>query len=72
MSDETARIQDGLLSVTQRLRSFEKEFDLRYGAVLYRDVGDEYVTRSHLFTSDIELSGRELKTVEAGGGGEWA
>ena len=28
--------------------------DLRYGAVLYRDLGDTYVTRRHAFTDDLD------------------
>jgi len=70
MSDEIQRIKDTLLQVTGRLRSIEREFDLRYGAVLYRDVGDEYVTRTHAFTADIEAFDGALRSVQAGGGGD--
>ena len=48
--DVSADLADG----PRRLRSIEREFELRYGAVLYRDIGDEYVTKAHPFTADIE------------------
>ena len=70
MADEIARIKDSLLGVTRKLRSLGKEFTLRYGAVLYRDVNDQYVTKSHPFTSDIEAFDTALKTVHATGGGD--
>ncbi|MHC4860984.1 MAG: vWA domain-containing protein [Planctomycetota bacterium] len=70
MSDEIEQIKATLLRVTERLRSLSREFDLRYGAVLYRDLGDVYVTKSHPFTGDIRAFDRALKAVKAGGGGD--
>lgn len=70
MGDEIDRIQASLLEVTRRLRSIEREFELRYAAVLYRDLGDEYVTKAHPFTADIEAFDRALRGIEAGGGGD--
>lgn len=70
MADEIAAIQATLLQVTQRLRDLGREFDLRYGAVLYRDVGDSYVTSMQAFTGDIEAFDRVLRQIEAGGGGD--
>jgi hypothetical protein len=70
MGDEIGRIKESLLSMTQKLRSLGREFDLRYGAVLYRDLGDEYVTAAHPFTSDIREFDAALKDVVADGGGD--
>jgi hypothetical protein len=70
MSDEIERIKASLLGMTAKLRSLEREFDLRYAAVLYRDIGDEYVTKSHPFTGDIEGFDRALKGIRADGGGD--
>lgn len=69
MGDEIARIKETLLSVTEQLRQ-EQAVDLRYGAVLYRDLGDAYVTRRHPFTSDLEAFDRALQEIEANGGGD--
>jgi len=71
MGDEIDRIKTTLLSVTDKLRSDASQgVDLRYGAVLYRDIGDEYVTRRHAFTGDLEGFDGALQTITAGGGGD--
>jgi von Willebrand factor type A domain len=70
MGDEIERIKNSLLSMTEKLRSMEREFDLRYAAVLYRDIGDEYVTKAHPFTGDIKAFDAALATIRADGGGD--
>lgn len=70
MGDEIERIKNSLLSMTDKLKSMEREFDLRYAAVLYRDVGDEYVTMAHPFTGDIRAFAEALSTIKASGGGD--
>ncbi len=70
MNDEIDRIKDSLLSMTDKLKSMEREFDLRYAAVLYRDIGDDYVTKAHPFTSDIRAFDAALATIRANGGGD--
>jgi hypothetical protein len=70
MSDEIDRIKATLLAVTERLRGLPQKFDLRYGAVLYRDVGDDYVTQPLAFTSDVRAFMQSLRTVDAAGGGD--
>jgi hypothetical protein len=69
MGDEIGRVQDTLLSLTQRLRS-EQEVDLRYSAVLYRDIGDEYLTMVHPFTNDFRAFDTAIQQISAGGGGD--
>jgi hypothetical protein len=56
MGDEIDRIKGTLVSVTDRLRGLRQEFSLRYGAMLYKDRGDAYVTREIPFTGDIHRS----------------
>lgn len=70
MGDEIARIKATLLRVTERLGELEQEFDLHYAAVLYRDIGDDYVTKAHPFTGDIESFVATLQGVQANGGGD--
>lgn len=71
MQDEMQAIKSTLLQVTERLRELELEFDLRYGAVLYRDMGDEYVTATHPLTADIEGFANAIRGMGAGGGGDY-
>ena len=71
MGDEISRIKSTLLSVTDKLQSDAAQgVDLRYGAVLYRDIGDEYVTRRHAFTDDLAGFDSALQTIRAAGGGD--
>ncbi len=70
MGDEIASIKGALLAMTEKLRGMEREFDLRYSAVLYRDIGDEYLTARHPFTNDIEAFDEALRAVQANGGGD--
>ncbi|HQK19812.1 MAG TPA: vWA domain-containing protein, partial [Polyangiaceae bacterium] len=70
MGDEIQQIKSTLLRVTERLRALATDFDLRYGAVLYRDLGDEYLTKTHPFSHDIVAFDRALQQVTAGGGGD--
>lgn len=70
MSDEIQRIKDTLAAVTQKARNHTRAIDLRYGAVLYRDVGDEYVTSTHPFTTDVAAFEQALRSVQANGGGD--
>lgn len=70
MADEIQRIKETLAAVTQKARDNTRAIDLRYGAVLYRDVGDEYVTSTHPFTSDVAQFEQALRSVDANGGGD--
>jgi Mg-chelatase subunit ChlD len=70
MSDEIARIKQTLLSLTERVRGLQQRVDLRYGAVLYRDVGDEYLTRHTPLTADVQAFDALLQGIHAGGGGD--
>lgn len=70
MADEIARIKQTLLSVTERVRGLDQPVDLRYGAVLYRDIGDEYLTRHTPLTPDVQAFDAMLQGIRAGGGGD--
>ena len=70
MSDEIARVQSTLLAITAKIRKFQKQPEIRYGMVLYRDRTDEYVTRRFPFTSDVKKFDEALKQVRAAGGGD--
>ncbi|MCB9642224.1 MAG: VWA domain-containing protein [Myxococcales bacterium] len=70
MGDEIARIQQTLLAITAKINNQKKEYELRYGMVLYRDRTDEYITRSFPFTQDVQAFDKALKEVNAAGGGD--
>jgi hypothetical protein len=70
MGDEIDRIKQTLFNVTERVKGLDRPVDLRFGAVLYRDLGDDYVTRRYPFTSDVKAFDRALRDVTADGGGD--
>lgn len=70
MSDELSRIQETIDSIAQRIDQFVPRPELRFGLVAYRDRGDDYVTRSYDFSSDVEAFRKVLNSFSAGGGGD--
>ncbi|MCC7139292.1 MAG: VWA domain-containing protein [Planctomycetes bacterium] len=72
MGDEIDRIKATLASVVARVREAGPGVDLRFGAVVYRDLGDDYVTMRHGFTGDVAAFQRALTAVSAAGGGDYA
>jgi len=70
MGDEIEQIKATLLAVADEVDRLQQAVDLRWGAVLYRDRGDEYVTREIAFTDDVDDFEREIRAVRAAGGGD--
>ncbi len=72
MGDEIEMLRDTVYSIYMRLKDFNSgNIELRFGMVLYRDQGDEYVTRVVPFTGKIEKLQEDLFKVSAGGGGDY-
>ncbi|MCB9701494.1 MAG: VWA domain-containing protein [Myxococcales bacterium] len=57
-------------SIANRLASGEPRPEIRVGLVAYRDLGDEYVTRSFPLTSDLDTVHGQLSGLVAAGGGD--
>ncbi len=70
MSEEISRVRDTIQSVSNRIKALPARPTLRLGMVLYRDKGDEYVTRRRPFTSDVDAFQAALRGVRADGGGD--
>lgn len=70
MGDEIAYLQNELIGVVKRAKSEHGTRRVRLGLVLYRDRGDDYVTKSFNFTEDLNTYLNELKTAQAMGGGD--
>ncbi len=71
MGDEIAQIKATLLNVSKRLQGLQQRPDLRYAAVLFRDLGDAYVTKVHPFTDDLKAFDSALQQIQAAGGGDY-
>ncbi|MEM6394973.1 MAG: T9SS type A sorting domain-containing protein [Bacteroidota bacterium] len=70
MGDELSYLSSELLDVMKRATDSLSGDDLRLGAVVYRDRGDDYLTRHSDLTDDLATSVDFIKAQSAGGGGD--
>jgi len=71
MSDEIDRLRRTLEAIHYQVTQMTPTPDVRFAMVLYRDRGDEYVTKVTPLTGDIRHFAGQLKSVAAGGGGDY-
>jgi hypothetical protein len=71
MGDEIDRLRSTLRSVVERIGRLSPRPRLRFGMVVYRDHGDEYVTRVTGFTPRLERFQEILDGVRAEAGGDY-
>jgi hypothetical protein len=69
MGDELEYLKGEIQGIADSVRRTYGDVDLRLGLVLYRDQGDEYVTRKVDFT-DLATFRTQLDQQSAGGGGD--
>jgi Mg-chelatase subunit ChlD len=70
MGDEISYLQNEIAGVIKHAKMQHAMRRVRLGLVLYRDRGDEYVTKSFGFTEDVNTYLSWLKQAQAGGGGD--
>jgi hypothetical protein len=70
MGDEIERLKASMISVSEQLSQLPSAPTVRFSMVLYRDRGDEYVTRTFDFTADTFAFTDALRGVVADGGGD--
>lgn len=71
MGDELEYLKAEVQGIADRVQSGFQTVSIRYALILYRDVGDEYVTRHFDFTSDLNAFKTNLSQQSAGGGGDF-
>ena len=70
MGDEIGYLQAEFVGVMKRVQKEQATRRVRLGLVLYKDRGDEYVTKTFPFTEDFNVFLSEIKQASAGGGGD--
>ncbi|MEL7304404.1 MAG: VWA domain-containing protein [Myxococcota bacterium] len=70
MSSQIERLKTTLRAIHVQLTSLPSEPDVRFALVAYRDRGDEYITQTTQFTSDVDAFQAVLNRLEADGGGD--
>lgn len=71
MSDEIRYLQAELTSIVDDLKERHRNLDVQVGFVFYRDIGDQYVTRTVDFGRDIAKANQILGQQRANGGGDY-
>jgi Mg-chelatase subunit ChlD len=70
MGEEIQRLKTTIELINLNLSSLSTRPRVRFGMVLYKDRGDEYVTQVVPFTEDLQAFQSALEQVEASGGGD--
>lgn len=71
MGDELEYLKVELSSIAKRVKREFPDVDQRFALVVYRDEGDQYVTRAFDFTADMARLDRRLGRQSADGGGDY-
>jgi len=71
MSDEIRYLQVELDDIIQKIHKQQSELELRVGSLVYRDHGDEYLTRKSSLSGDISETLNFLREQSANGGGDY-
>lgn len=71
MGDEISYLQAELRSIIGAIAAKHRDLDIRIGFVFYRDLGDDYVTRTVAFDRDIGRVQGVLAQQYATGGGDY-
>jgi hypothetical protein len=70
MGDELHYLKSEIRSIAAAVRERFPNVQQRYGLAVYRDEGDDYVSRRYEFTSDLERFQQQIAAQSAAGGGD--
>ncbi|MES2904732.1 MAG: vWA domain-containing protein [Pseudomonadota bacterium] len=70
MGDEIAFLKSELRAILDDLKRRHPNLDLRVGLVAYRDIGDEFVTRTYRLTPDLDALQSAIAKQSGSGGGD--
>ncbi len=71
MSDEIEYLKKEINSISNQIFSAYPNVAVRYALIVYRDHGDEYVTRVFNFADDLQQFEQYLNQQSASGGGDY-
>jgi hypothetical protein len=71
MGDELKYLQSEIRGITTAIHKRFPEVEQRFALILYRDDGDEYITRPFDFTASIDTFHKNLLKQSANGGGDY-
>ncbi|EDL48107.1 VWA domain-containing protein [Erythrobacter sp. SD-21] len=71
MGDELRFLKEELRSIIDQLEARHRDIDIRVAFSFYRDEGDDFVTQTFDFDSDVARAQTRLAAQHAGGGGDY-
>jgi len=71
MGDEIQYLTKEFDAIVSNIENKNPNVDIRFGLVLYRDKGDDYVVRNFSFTSNAKKMKNQLSKQNANGGGDY-
>ena len=71
MSDELDYLTDEFADIIGMVEDMCPGVHIRFGLVVYRDNGDEYVVRNYEFTDSLNIMQQQLTDQRASGGGDY-
>ena len=71
MADEINFLKQDLVDIIGKVKSVREDMKIRTAALFYRDEGDDYLTRHHNFTDDVNKTADFVKKQNADGGGDY-
>ena len=71
MADELEYLKTEIDFIANTVQEKHKDLSIRYALIVYRDHGDEYLTRVINFTNDLAAFKKDLAEQHALGGGDY-
>jgi hypothetical protein len=72
MGDEIASIQKSIKDISTRIKQIsDKNLNIRYSLISYKDKNDSYRVKTYNFTTNLEAYQEILNELKAGGGGDY-
>jgi hypothetical protein len=71
MSDELKYLTNEFKNIISTIQDMYPQISMRFGLIVYRDVGDDYVVRHYEFTESLKTMQQRLEEQEANGGGDY-
>jgi len=71
MSDELEYVKVEIQGIADTIQANFGPLDVQYALIVYRDIGDLYVTKSFDFTGDLQVFKANLLAQHAAGGGDY-
>ena len=71
MGDEINFLKQDLVDIINKVKTVRSGMKMRTAALFYRDEGDDYITRHHNFTNDVDKTASFVEKQSANGGGDY-